>query len=52
MKAYEENPALKAFFKVLSLSEDKGGSAYVSTLEAWRVRPRSFPEMSPPSSAP
>jgi hypothetical protein len=43
MKAYEENAALKAFFKVLSLSEDRRGSAYVSTLEAWRVGALMFP---------
>ena len=34
MTAYEENPALKAFFSVLSLSLDKGGLPYISTVEA------------------
>lgn len=33
-QAYEENPRLKAFFKVLSLSLDKNGLPYISTLEA------------------
>jgi len=34
MSAYKENPALEDFFKVLSLSIDKSGNPYVSTLEA------------------
>lgn len=34
MAAVRENPRLSSFFKVLSLSLDKSGDAYVSTLEA------------------
>lgn len=33
-QAYLENPKLSNFFKVLSLSLDKSGVAYVSTMEA------------------
>jgi gamma-glutamyl hydrolase len=29
----EENPKLKEFFDVLSLSADRGGQVYVSTFE-------------------
>lgn len=35
MTAYQENPRLKSFFKVLSLSLDRRGLAYISTMEAW-----------------
>lgn len=36
MTAYEENKGLKDFFKVLSLSVDKSGQPYISTMEARR----------------
>lgn len=36
MAAYVENPKLSSFFTVLSLSLDKSGNAYISTLEAKR----------------
>ena len=36
MPAYEENSRLREFFRVISLSLDKGGRPYVSTMEAWR----------------
>ncbi len=32
--AVEENPRLKEFYDVLSLSVDRAGSVYVSTVEA------------------
>jgi len=34
MTAYKENHKLEAFFKVISLSIDKSGNPYISTLEA------------------
>ncbi|KIY93948.1 gamma-glutamyl hydrolase [Monoraphidium neglectum] len=34
MTSYEENPKLKDFFKVLSLSLDRKGLPYISTMEA------------------
>lgn len=37
MQAYEENPRLKKFFKVLSLSIDKKGLPYISTMESYDV---------------
>jgi hypothetical protein len=36
-QAYEENPKFKDFFKVLSLSLDRKGLPYISTLEARKV---------------
>lgn len=38
MAAYKENDKLQDFFKVISLSIDKSGNPYVSTLEG-----REFP---------
>jgi hypothetical protein len=38
MTAFEDNPSLKDFFKVLSLSLDRKGQPYVSTVEARKVR--------------
>jgi hypothetical protein len=37
MTSYEANPALKDFFKVLSLSLDRNGLPYISTMEARKV---------------
>ena len=37
MPSYEENPKLKEFFKVLSLSLDRKGLPYISTMEARKV---------------
>lgn len=37
MTAYEENPKLKSFFKVLSLSLDNKGLPYISMMEAYKV---------------
>jgi hypothetical protein len=37
MTSYEENPKLKDFFKVLSLSLDRKGLPYISTMEARKV---------------
>ena len=34
MASYYENPLLERFFKVISLSIDKSGNPYISTLEA------------------
>ncbi len=37
MKEYNSSKALQEFFKVVSLSVDKGDVAYISTLEGRRV---------------
>lgn len=36
MQAFEEDKALHSFFRVISLSLDKQGVAYVSTMESWK----------------
>ena len=36
-RSYDENPKLKEFAKVLSLSTDRGDRVYVSTFEARKV---------------
>jgi hypothetical protein len=36
MKSYNENPKLAEFFKVISLSLDKQGVSYISTMESRR----------------
>jgi hypothetical protein len=38
MRAYKENRALEDFFNVLSLSLDRNGVSYISTMEAKKVR--------------
>lgn len=38
MTSYEGNDALRSFFDVLSLSMDKKGLPYISTMEAKKVR--------------
>lgn len=50
MTAYEENPRLKDFFKVLSLSLDKAGLPYISTIEA-RAYPISASQWHPEKNA-
>ena len=46
MKAYNGSKALQDFFKVVSMSVDKGDVAYISTLEARKVsRPYPLPKV-------
>lgn len=47
MKAYNGSKALQDFFKVVSLSVDKGDVAYISTLEARRVGTHTLPLVHP-----
>ena len=46
MKEYNSSQALQDFFKVVSLSVDKGDVTYISTLEGRKVRP---PHHAPPA---
>jgi len=39
MKEFNSSKGLQDFFKVVSLSVDKGDVAYISTLEGRKVRP-------------
>ena len=39
LRAYEENAGLREDWDVLSLSRDRRGDVYVSTMEAKHVRP-------------
>ncbi len=41
MKAFDENPDLRDFFNVISVTADRDGVFYVSTMEAKKVWARS-----------
>ena len=38
VRAYDESKALQEFFSVISVTEDRDGAFYVSTMEARKVR--------------